>query len=283
MYTVIITRKSADFPNYYTYTAHEFLTLSEEYLRVIASVMIVERMSDKKLRKIRNRMNAFNIVEIDMLPEDVIDVAENSTVYLQNSNVHVNVRIPSHEDLQSLNDEVLVTLGNEVKKLMDITSYSPDSKMSYELMSGLSQFFNRLGNYNTEGLRREVMARAVRQFKTHDDIAKAITRARDKLIDASAFRQSMQRVGRVIPLYGCTAGEERVVKPKAFLHDPSPVRYFKTKQGLAEHLASMLPETVDIRKRNALKFKVCCELGETELLKLATDLQHQQAFINKYC
>lgn len=68
MITVVITKKHMDYPGYDTYTAHEFLVIGEQILRNIEMVLIEERVSNKKLRKIRNRMNAFNIVEVVMLP-----------------------------------------------------------------------------------------------------------------------------------------------------------------------------------------------------------------------
>lgn len=283
MSIVVITTQPEQFPNYYTYTAYEFLALSQETLKNINCIYIAESIPSKEYKKIEKRTNAFTITIIPVLPEDVIDVAESNVVRMPTGNVYVNRFKLTPKECVALDtgdtafiDAIINRLSNEACNLLMDVNYNPNKGKGELVKSILNLMFEGLGGYNTPELRELVVKSAIAKHRSRINMTNRIRQAREIMMDKEILRGIVHK--RIF-----TAGEERVVKPKAFLQDPSPVRYFKTKQELAEHLASKLPETAEIRKRNALKFKVCCELGEAELLKLATDLRHQQAFIDKYC
>lgn len=289
MNTVIITRKPEAYPHYDTYTAYEFLVISAELLRHMEMVLIDERMSDRKLRKIRNRMNAFNIVEIDMLPEDVADVVESNVVRLPHGNVYVNrFKLTPAECFAlktgdvAINDATIARLSEEVCTLMVDANCNFLEKGSELVRSTIELMFQGLGVYDTLVMREKILTGAMTRYNARVNAKQRIRHARDQMMDAEILR-SAEVLRGVVHKRVYVVGLERVMKAKGFLQNPSPVRYFKTKQELAEHLASKLPDTVEIRKRNALKFKVCCELNEAELLKLATDFSKQAAFVSKYC
>lgn len=294
MSIVVITTKPEQFPNYYTYTAYEFLVLSQETLKGINCIYIAESIPSKKYKKVEKRAKAFTISIIPALPEDVIDVAESNVVRMPTGNVYVNRFKLTPKECFALAtgettyiDATVTRLSMEVVTLMEDVNYEPTKGGGELFTSILELMFQGLGKYNTNDMRQAVIGKAIMAFTLRGNISKRMSRHRDismlKGMENLRDLINEKRPGMFRRTLGFTAGEERVVKPKAFLQDPSPVRYFKTKQELAEYLASKLPETVEIRKRNALKFKICCELGEAELLKLATDLRHQQAFIDKYC
>lgn len=288
MHTVIITQKPGAYPNHYTYTAYEFLVIGEETLRDIEMVLIEERVSDKKLRKIRNRMNAFNIVEIDMLPEDVIDVAESNVVQLPHGNVYVNrFKLTPAECFalntgdSAINDATIARLSEEVCTLMVDANCNLLEKGSELVRSTIELMFQGLGVYDTMVMREKILTGAMMRYNARVNAKQRIRHARDQMMDKEIM-EGIQVLKRIVHKHPFSAGEPFNVKPKTFLKDHVPVKYFKTKQELAEHLASQLPDTVEIRKRNALKFKVCCELNDAELLKLATDAAQQEALISKY-
>lgn len=289
MNTVIITRKPEAYPHYDTYTAYEFLVISAELLRNMEMVLIDERMSARKLRKIRNRMNAFNIVEIDMLPEDVVDVAESNVVRLPTGNVYVNrFKLRPVESFAiatgeaSVIDATIIRLGEEVCTVLSDIKYDPAKGGGELLNSILELMFQGLGIHDTKTMREKILTCAMARYNSRINMTKHIRQARDAMMDAEIMRAAEALRG-VVHKRVYVVGLERVMKAKGFLQNPSPVRYFKTKQELAEHLASKLPDTVEIRKRNALKFKVCCELNEAELLRLATDVNKQTEFVSKFC
>lgn len=277
-----------DYPGYDTYTAHEFLVIGEQILRNIEMVLIEERVSNKKLRKIRNRMNAFNIVEIDMLPEDVIDVAESNVVQLPHGNVYVNrFKLTTAECFAlntgdaAINDATIARLSEEVCTLMVDANCNLLEKDSGLVRTAIELMFQGLGVYDTMVMREKILTGAMMRYNARVNVKQRIRHARDQMMDKEIL-EGIQVLKRIAHKHPFSAGEPFNVKPKAFLKDPVPVKYFKTKQELAEHLASLLPDTVEIRKRNALKFKVCCELNDAELLKLATDVAQQEALISKY-
>lgn len=282
MITVVITKKHMDYPGYDTYTAHEFLVIGEQILRNIEMVLIEERVSNKKLRKIRNRMNAFNIVEIDMLPEDV------NVVQLPHGNVYVNrFKLTPAECFAlntgdtAINDATIARLSEEVCTLMVDANCNLLEKGSELVRSTIELMFQGLGVYDTMVMREKILTGAMMRYNARVNAKQRIRHARDQMMDKEIM-EGIQVLKRIAHKHPFSAGEPFNVKPKAFLKDPVPVKYFKTKQELAEHLASQLPDTVEVRKRNALKFKVCCELNDAELLKLATDAAQQEVLISKY-
>lgn len=265
MITVVITKKHMQYPGYDTYTAYEFLQINAERLRNVEMVLIAERMNTKKLRKIRNRMNAFNIVEIDMLPEDVIDVAEINSVYLPHSGIHVNVKDVSNPEevrktllkhLREMSDKILKETGFDPSKLRP--AGQPPFWIDTIAPPGISPMLKLRDS-------AEELKRAVLEMKP------------------GMHRRNIQELGRTVHKRGFTAGKERHLKVKPWLENPQVVQLFKSRQELADYLVAKLPEGTELRKRNALKFKICVELSEDKVLTLAADRDAQVALVNKYC
>lgn len=277
MITVVITKKHMDYPGYDTYTAHEFLVIGEQILRNIEMVLIEERVSNRKLRKVRNRMNTFNIVEIDMLPDDVIDVAESNVVQLPHGNVYVNrfkLRPVESFALAAGETDVvnatIARLSEEVCTLLTDINFDPAKGGGELLKSILELMFQGLGVHDTKAMREKILTSAMTKYSSRITTTRTDRRTQDNEI---------QRLDRTMRYQGLDVGDAHKVKARAVR---LPLMYFKSKIDFAEYMVKRLPATVEIRKRNALKFKVCCELNDAELLKLATDVVQQEALISKY-
>lgn len=350
--TVIITQKPESYPNYYTYTAYEFLVLRDETLRGIEMVLIDERIKPKKLRKIRNRMAAFNIVEIDILPEDVVDVAEARVVHLPHSGIYVDIKENASPEemrktilghLREMTDKMLQDNADDkyhVKlpssgKFVNLKALTPESLMRLGVES-VDELLAKIGSgagFRFANSMRETVdhTRDIRELElklldtlkgtgpsarlpldrllsdfnrlSEEDFAKRLRdgtllgsevskQLRDSAMELKrellAKKPGMYRskgvpAGMVVHKQGFTAGKERRVKVKPWLENPQIVQMFKSKQELADHLVSKLPKGTELRKRNALKFKICVEMSEDAVLSLAADTKAQVTLVNKYC
>lgn len=265
MITVVITKNHMQYPGYDTYTAYEFLQVNAERLRNVEMVLIAERMNTKKLRKIRNRMNAFNIVEIDMLPDDVIDVAEANSVYLPHSGIHVNVKDVSNPE--EVRKTLLKHLREMSDKILKETGFDPNK------LRPAGQPLLWIDTINPPGISPMLKLR---------DSAEELKR--ELLVKRpSMYRSKSVPPGVIVHKHGFTAGKEHRVKVKPWLENPQIVQLFKSRQELADYLVAKLPKDTELRKRNALKFKICVELSEDKVLTLAADPKAQVALVNKYC
>lgn len=268
----VLTTKVTQYPGYDTYTIREFLSLSQDTLRKIDSIYIAESASDKKLRKVACRAAAFSISIMPMLPEDVIDVAESNVVKLPTCNVYVNrFKLRPVEGFALATGEAdvvnatITRLSEEVCTLLTDIDYDPAKGGGELLKSILEQMFQGLGVHDTKAMREKILTSAMTKYSSR--------------ITTTRTDNEIQRLDRIMRYQGLDVGDAHKVKTRAV---KLPLTYFKSKIDFAEYLVKRLPDTVEIRKRNALKFKVCCELNDAELLKLATDATQQEALISKY-
>ena len=127
---------------------------------------------------------------------------------------------------------------------------------------------------------REVIMRLDR-IRSRMDERRINMEGTDKLI-REALREHIKVLGKVNHTRPFTEASVTTRNPKPFLIDPRPGQYFATKQELADHLVSRLPEGVEIRKRNALRFKICVEMNEEDLVTLAANKLAQNKLLAKY-
>lgn len=119
------------------------------------------------------------------------------------------------------------------------------------------------------------------KIRSKMDARRLQARSTDNLIH-SMINEYLKLGGTVKHTRPFTRGSETVLNPKTYLTDPRPVNYFANKQELADYLVSELPEGVEVRKRNALRFKICVEMNEEDLVTLAASKLAQKNLLAKY-
>lgn len=60
-------------------------------------------------------------------------------------------------------------------------------------------------------------------------------------------------------------------------------RLFNSKFELADYVVGMMPKSTEVRRRNALKYHICCKLDETALVELALYPCQQNQLVIDFC